>query len=54
MRLANLQATGGVAGAPVRALIGRLDLPIVRVSADVVADVDEPRDLDKVIAPHSS
>lgn len=53
-RLAQLQAARGVAGIPVRALIGDLDLPIVRVSADVVADVDEPRDLDKVIAPHSS
>ncbi len=47
-QLAVLDASGGTAGLPVRALIGHLGLPIVRAHRDAVADIDERHDLERV------
>ncbi|MFE4952045.1 molybdenum cofactor guanylyltransferase [Leifsonia sp. NPDC056665] len=47
-QLAELDATGGTAGRPARALIGHLGLPIVRAHRDAVADIDERHDLERV------
>lgn len=51
-RLAELDAEGGTAGLPVRALVGRLGLPIVPAHRDAVADIDEQHDLERLKERH--
>ncbi|WP_185278112.1 molybdenum cofactor guanylyltransferase [Leifsonia shinshuensis] len=51
-QLAKLDADGGAAGRPVRALIGHLGLPIVPTHRDAVADIDEQHDLDYLKERH--
>ena len=47
-RLAELEAAGGTAGLPVRALVGHLGLPIFPAHRDTIADIDEPHDLERL------
>ncbi|MFF2772910.1 molybdenum cofactor guanylyltransferase [Streptomyces bacillaris] len=47
-QLAQLEATGGTTGLPVRALLGPLGLPVVRASDHAIADIDLPEDLDRL------
>ncbi|MGH1523483.1 molybdenum cofactor guanylyltransferase [Leifsonia sp. L25] len=51
-QLEQLDAGGGTAGRPVRALIGHLGLPIVRAHPDAVADIDEQHDLERAKERH--
>lgn len=47
-RVAELEAAGGAAGKPARAIIGELGLRRVTADADAIADIDVPDDLDQM------
>lgn len=47
-RLAELEAEGGAAGRPARAIVGELGLPLVAAPAHAVADIDVQDDLDRM------
>jgi molybdopterin-guanine dinucleotide biosynthesis protein A len=51
-QLDHLDADGGAAGRPARALVGHLGLPIVRAHRDAVADIDEQHDLERLKERH--
>lgn len=52
-RLAQVEAEGGAAGRPARAIVGELGLPLIAASADAIADIDLPHDLDRMKEQHS-
>lgn len=52
-RLGQLEAVGGTAGLPARAIVGALGLPLVAATADAIADIDLPEDLDRMKELHS-
>lgn len=48
VRLGELEAIGGTAGRPARAIVGELGLPYVFAAAAAIADIDLPDDLERL------